>query len=164
MLGNLGRLLVLALFGWFVFMVAAMALAAVRRRDPVPQEPDADEIDLVATFAPFEFTSTARAFRGGRVETWFGGGTLDLRQATLDPMGATIEVNALFGGGNLVVPEDWNVETSISGVGGVGDGRPKRHRSADAPTLRVEGITLFGGWGISSAPGDERGDEVLAPV
>ena len=164
MLGNLARLVLLVIFGWFVFMLAAMGLAVLKRRDPVPQDPDADEVDLVATFAPLEFTSTARAFRGGRVQTWFGGGTVDLRQATLDPMGATIEVNALFGGGNLVVPEDWNVETSVSGIGGVGDGRPKHDRTANGPTIRVEGITLFGGWGISSRPADERVDEVLAPV
>ena len=81
------------------------------------------------------------------MQTWFGGGVVDLRQATLDPMGATIEVNALFGGGNLVVPEEWNVETKVAGIGGIGDGRPQRDRSPEAPTLRVEGIALFGGLG-----------------
>jgi len=33
------------------------------------------------------------------------GGTLDLRDATLDPAGATLRASALFGGGNLIVPE-----------------------------------------------------------
>ena len=164
MLGNLGRLVAALLFGWFVFMLAAMGLAYLKRRDVVPQEPDADEVDLVASFGPLDYRSTSSAFRGGRVETWFGGGVVDLRQATLDPMGATIEVNALFGGGNLVVPEDWNVETRVAGIGGIGDGRPQRERSSDAPTLRVEGIALFGGWGITSEPADERGEDVLAPV
>jgi hypothetical protein len=164
MLGKVARLVSLVLFGWFVFLFGAMALAAIRRRDPVPQEPDADEIDLVASFAPLEFKSTANAFRGGRVETWFGGGVVDLRDATLDPMGATVEVNALFGGGNLIVPEEWNVETSVTGIGGVGDGRPKHEPVPDAPTLRVEGLVLFGGWGITSEPADRRDEQVLAPV
>jgi hypothetical protein len=80
-------------------------------------------------------------------------------------MGATIEVNALFGGGTLVVPDDWNVETSVAGIGGAGDGRPARERSPEAPTLRVEGVAIFGGWGISSAPEDGRDEqEALAPV
>ena len=68
------------------------------------------------------------------------------------------------GGGNLVVPEEWNVETKIAGLGGIGDARPQRDRSPEAPTLRVEGIALFGGWGITSEPADEGRDEVLAPV
>ena len=164
MLGKLGRLISLVLFGWFLFVLSAVVLAALKKRDPVPQEPDADEIDLVATFGPLEFRSTSQAFRGGKVETWFAGGTLDLREARLDPLGATLEVNALFGGGNLVVPEEWNVETSVVGVGGVGDGRPRFERAPDAPTLRVEGLALFGGWGITSEPADERGDEVLSPA
>jgi hypothetical protein len=164
MLGTLGRLVAGLFVGFLLFIVAAMGLALVKRRDAVPQAPDADEVDLVATFAPLDYRSTSSAFRGGRVETWFGGGVVDLRQATLDPAGATIEVNALFGGGNLVVPEDWNVETKIAGIGGIGDGRPERERPIDAPTLRVEGLALFGGWGITSEPADERGDDVLAPV
>ena len=164
MLGTLGRLVAGLFVGFLLFIVAAMGLALVKRRDAVPQAPDADEVDLVATFAPLDYRSTSSAFRGGRVETWFGGGVVDLRQATLDPAGATIEVNALFGGGNLVVPEEWNVETKIAGIGGIGDARPDRERAIDAPTLRVEGLALFGGWGITSEPADERGDDVLAPV
>jgi len=164
MLGNLGRVVAALLFAWFLFVLAAMGLAFVKRRTVVPQEPDADEVDLVASFGPLDYKSTSNAFRGGSVQTWFGGGVVDLRQATLDPMGATIEVNALFGGGNLVVPEDWNVETKVAGIGGIGDGRPVALRAPEAPTLRVEGIALFGGWGITSEPADEPGEEALAPV
>lgn len=167
MLGRLGRIGAFALLGWFVFLVGSLAYAAARRREPVPAEPEADEVDLVATFSPLDFRSTARAFRGGRVETRFGGGVIDLREATLDPMGATLEVSSLFGGGNLVVPADWNVETHVLPVfGGVGDGRPQQERSPDAPTLRVEGIAVFGGWGITAQPSDSADidEQVLAPV
>ena len=164
MLGKVGRVVAGLLVGWFVFVFVAMGLAFLKRRDAVPQDPDADELDLVATFGPLDFASTATAFRGGRVETWFGGGVLDLRNATLDPMGATIEVNALFGGGNLLVPEDWNVETHVVGIGGAGDGRPHQERLPDAPTLRLEGFAMFGGWGVSSTRNDEPSADALAPV
>ena len=88
--GSLGRLLAALVIGWFVFLFAAMGLAFLKKRDaPVP-EPEADEVDLVAAFAPLDFRSTSSAFRGGRVDTWFGGGVLDLRDATLDPMGAPV--------------------------------------------------------------------------
>ncbi len=152
MFGKVRRAVSLVLFGWFVFMVGALIFAATRRRVAELQDPAADEIDLVASFAPLEFHSESGAFRGGTVTTWFGGGTVDLRDAVLDPTGATIHTSSLFGGGNLVVPEAWNVETNVVGIGGVGDGRPKVERSADAPTLRLEGTAIFGGWGITSEP------------
>jgi len=146
----------LVLLGWFAFMAAAMAFAAIKGRRAVAQDPAADEVDLVATFGELDFRSSSGAFRGGTVTTWFGGGTLDLRGATLDPEGATLRVSALFGGGNLVVPETWDVQTKITGIGGVGDGRPKVERAADAPTLRLEGMAMFGGWGITSEPDDDE--------
>ena len=49
------------------------------------------------------------------------------------------------------MPEDWNVETKLIGIGGVGDMRPKVERAPDAPTLRLEGTNVFGGWGITSS-------------
>jgi hypothetical protein len=151
------RIISMILLGWFAFMAGAMVFAAVKGRRAVAQDPAADEVDLVATFSELDFRSTSGAFRGGSVTTWFGGGTLDLRDATLDPAGATLRVNALFGGGNLVVPEGWNVETRITPMfGGVGDGRARADRPADAPTLRLEGRAVFGGWGITSEPDDEK--------
>lgn len=145
----------------FSFVLGAAIFAALKRRDVAPPDPAADEVDIVASFAPLEFHSESQAFRGGTVTTWFGGGTLDLRDATLDPAGATIHANALFGGGNLIVPETWNVETRLMGIGGAGDGRPKSERAADAPTLRLEGTAWFGGWGITSAdPEDVAADAV----
>jgi predicted membrane protein len=155
MLKAISRLLILALAAWFSFLIAALILAATKRRDVVPQDPDADTVDLVATFGPLDFRSASQAFKGGTVTTWFGGGTVDLRDAILDPAGATLHANALFGGGSLIVPETWNVETKVVGIGGAGDGRARIDRSPDAPTLRLEGTAVFGGWGImSEAPGD----------
>ncbi len=156
MVGRLLRLVSFLLLGWFLFMIGAVVYARLKGRDSTQPEPDADEIDLVATFGPLEYRSSAGAFRGGSVTTWFGGGTLDLRGATLAPEGATLRVNALFGGGNLIVPADWRVETRLIGIGGAGDGRPDGNPPVGAPTIRREGTTVFGGWGITQeAPGTE---------
>ncbi len=157
------RALSMLMLGWFVFVIGAAIYAGTKRREAPPADPTADEVDLVANFGPLEFHSESGAFRGGSVTTWFGGGQVDLRDATLAPEGATLRMNALFGGGNLVVPETWNVKTRLVGIGGAGDGRPKADRSEDAPTLHIEGTAIFGGWGITSEPaGDDR--EELIPV
>jgi hypothetical protein len=155
------RALSVLLFGWFLFVIGAAIYAGMKRREAPEPDPKADEVDLVATFAPLEFHSEAGAFKGGTVTTWFGGGQVDLRDATLDPAGATLHMNALFGGGNLIVPESWNVETKLLGIGGVGDGRPKTERPEDAPTLHIDGTAIFGGWGVTSEPAGNGHEELV---
>jgi hypothetical protein len=157
MLGRLAQAASLLLFGWFAFVICAVVCAAVMGRGSTTPAPDADEIDLVTTFNELRYSSTATSFRGGKVTTWFGGGTLDLRGARLDPAGATLRTQTVFGGGNLVVPADWRVETRIVPIlGGAGDGRPDGNPPEGGPTLRVEGIAVFGGWGITAEPPGEE--------
>jgi hypothetical protein len=99
--------------------VAAMSIPAVlafrekRRRELAgapPFDETSDEIDLAAIFEELDARSTASAFRGGHLLVWYGGGRLDLRAATLDPNGASLDVRSLFGGLQIVVPPSWPVE------------------------------------------------------
>ena len=47
-----------------------------------------------------------------------------------------------------MVPDDWRVETKILPIfGGIGDGRPDGNPPEGGPTLRLEGVAVFGGWG-----------------
>jgi hypothetical protein len=92
----------------------------------------------------------------------FGGGTLDLRGATLDPNGAHLRTTTLFGGGEILVPESWIVETRIVGLGGVGDARTTAataETDPTAPKLVIDGVVAFGGFGILSQ--DARAEEFL---
>lgn len=161
MLGLLKGVLRIALVAWIATMAAALATAVQRKREAesaVPPGPQDDDIRLLAVFEPFDFTSEASAFRGGVVECRFGGGVLDLRGATLDPAGATLHTTAVFGGGQIVVPDDWRVTLDVRAIfGGVGDARPVKGHREDAPHLRVEGFALFGGWGITA----ERAQEAM---
>ena len=89
----------------------------------------------MAIFEPIAFESHATRFRGGQVELWYGGGIIDLRNATLDPAGATLRVRTVFGGSQLLVPEDWQVTTRVVGIGGAGDGRPRIDRAPEPALL-----------------------------
>lgn len=156
-MGIIRRLFTLFWTGLVLAMIlgAVGALVARRRVVPVPA-PDADEIELRAIFEPMHYQGRATGFRGGTIECWYGGGVIDLRDAVLDPAGARLVVRAIFGGGQLIVPESWNVTSSVKGIGGVGDTRPRVERPADAPQLTVEGLVLFGGYAImSEVPEDE---------
>ncbi len=146
--------------GLFTGLLVASAVAAVlasRRRSQVVRadDPELDEVQLVAIFEPLSFRSRAAAFRGGTLELWFGGGIIDLRDATLDPAGAVLTVRAIFGGCQVVVPESWQVVTRVQGLGGAGDARPAADRAVDGPVLTIEGIAIFGGLGVSSDVSEE---------
>ena len=149
---GIGRLLAVLTAGMVASMVVAAIAAVSAKRHLVPvDDPEADEVQLVAIFDQLAFRSDARSFRGGTVDCWFGGGAVDLRDATLDPAGATLRMRTIFGGGQIVVPESWRVVNDIVVVaGGVADTRPPADRSDDAPELRLEGVAAFGGFVITS--------------
>ncbi len=144
------RLISLLFLAWFAFMFSMLARAYQRKATlpPLP-DPSADTVDLAVALGPLDFRSTATAFRGGTLECQFGGGTLDLRGATLDPAGAELRVQLIFGGASLLVPPDWQIVNEVKGVGGVGDARTTT-ATEGGPSLRITGVVLFGGLGVMS--------------
>jgi hypothetical protein len=138
-----GGLVLTSVVGVFVARVAKQRIVAV-------DAPDADEIRLAAIFEPMSFRSTATRFRGGTVDCWYGGGVIDLREAVLDPGGARLDVRAVFGGAQIVVPASWRVSSKVVGIGGSGDARLRVEYEAEAPHLAIEGLAIFGGFGVTS--------------
>ena len=136
-------------------MVAALAATAAKRRIIPLDDPDADELHLAAIFEPLSFRSRAGSFRGGTLDAWYGGGIVDLRDVTIDPAGAHLQVKAIFGGAQVVVPDAWEVVSNVRGIGGIGDGRPDRDRPTDAPRLTIDGVVVFGGFGVTSEVPEE---------
>ena len=137
--------------GWIVSMVAGAiaAMQAKRRIGPNTME-SADDIAASAIFGPLDYHSTATSLRGGTLELWYGGGVLDLRDATLAPEGATLNVKVVFGGGQVLVPATWKVVANVSGLGGVQDVREAKGYAADAPTLTITGTVIAGGFAVQS--------------
>src|SRR4051812_50193839 len=118
------RILRLVVIGWIVSMVAGAVAALQARRRIGPDTPEtADDIVASAIFGPLDYHSTATNLRTGALELWYGGGVLDLRDATLAPEGATLNVKVVFGGGQVLVPATWRVVTAGRGLGG-GPGGP----------------------------------------
>jgi hypothetical protein len=155
----LKKIIGLGIVGTATGMVAAAAAANNLKRTLVPTtDPAADEITAVAIFGPLDFHSTSHNFRGGRLECWYGGGVLDLRDAVLAPEGATLQVRAVFGGGQILVPGDWKVVSTVRGMGGLQDVRGAKGYAADAPELVIEGLLIAGGFAVSSELEDGGAD------
>ena len=155
-MGFIGRLIGLAISLLLLAAIgSAIAAAYFKGRLASRGEPGDDDVEVVAIFDSLEFASTAPALRRMAVLTWYGGGTLDLRGATLDPDGATLTLRAALGGIRLVVPESWPVELALTGAaGGIADGRDQGLVDAAAPLLRIEGFAVLGGAAIVSAAPD----------
>jgi hypothetical protein len=161
----IGRLLALVASAFALTAIgAAVAARAMKERIVPVDSPDAPEVTLRAIFEPISFRSNSTMFRGGTLECWFGGGLIDLRDAILDPGGARLEVRAVFGGGQIVIPESWRVTTNVVGIGGLGDGRSQIQRPVTAPLLVIDGNVLFGGFGVTSVLSEQGANAVADAV
>ena len=137
----------LTLGAWGGFQAAA---ALTKRSLPSRGDEESDELALVAIYDGIELKSRATSFRGGSMFAWFGGISVDLREATLAPGGAQLTVNSLFGGVAVRVPTGWRLESNLSAVAGGVDVKAPEPEDPDAPTLTLDGRALFGGIAVGA--------------
>jgi predicted membrane protein len=110
-----------------------------------------DTLDAVAVFGGTERRISSQTFRGGRATSVFGGVELDFRDANIDGDEATVEIQCIFGGVEIRVPETWNVHSkSIPVLGGYADktrgsATPQDGSAAKRKTLIITGSIVFGG-------------------
>jgi predicted membrane protein len=120
-----------------------------RRRGDIPES--ASTMNAHAIFSGVQRRITAKDFRFGRISAVFGGAELDFHDADIEGDTAELEINAIFGGVELRVPETWNVEArNQTAFGGFSDETRQSARSNDpaAPgskTLIISGSIMFGG-------------------
>ena len=114
-----------------------------------------DVLDEVAVFGGGSRKITTQNFKGGRLTAIFGGSEIDLTQASLAEGVNVLEVTAMFGGWELQVPSNWNLEIRITPIfGGFSD---KRNISVSDPVdntrkLVITGTAIFGGGEIKGYP------------
>jgi predicted membrane protein len=140
----LGRVfLVLLTLQIVVFIVARIA----ERRLPRTGDEESEEFDRAAIMNGVQFDSRASAFRRGSVTAVLGGAQIDLREATLDPEGARLELRTTLGGVQVIVPPTWRVELVGDPIKGEHDlDLPDQDDlPEDAPRLVVVADTKYGG-------------------
>lgn len=140
--------LILVCFGIFV------VLKALNKGRNVPPELAKHEsfIQGTAIFSGFKRRLGVLDFKGGELTAIFGGFDLDLRQSTLEGDQVRIDVFVLFGGGEIFIPQGWEVVNRITAiVGGVDDKTiPLPPDTGPRPRLLLTGMALFGGVEIKS--------------
>ncbi|MGA3023448.1 MAG: DUF5668 domain-containing protein [Bryobacteraceae bacterium] len=116
------------------------------------RDPNAD-FNYVAVFGGGKRRIESKEFRGGSAVVIFGGYNIDLRDAGMAGETATIDVNALFGGIDIRVPDTWRVDVRASAIfGGVDDKSvpPRTTAGVTPPRLIITGFAAFGGIVVKS--------------
>src|SRR5918996_106167 len=109
-----------------------------------------DVVRATAVFGGHEVVSRSSSFRGGSATAVFGGVTIDLRNARLHPEGAVLDVTAILGGAEILVPRGWRVTTSGTPILG---GIENKAEGGEGPELRIDALTVLGGTDIKHERG-----------
>jgi hypothetical protein len=101
-----------------------------------------DYINESILFGSLEKKYSSQNFKGGKIDCVFGGMKVDLR-GIKPAKDAVLEVNAVFGGGDILVSDNIRVEANGTGVFG---GWTNQFSTADPtkPVLKIKGTAVFG--------------------
>lgn len=111
-----------------------------------------DVLNISAVFGSVNRVVTSKNFKGGEVSSVFGGVELNLMKAELSGT-AVLDVAAVMGGLEIIVPANWKVRVDITTIlGGVDDKRPVEFIPNDESDkiLVLTGSCVFGGVEIKS--------------
>jgi len=134
---------------WPLFLIVIGGSIVARAWGVGPAQTGGDEPG--STFTVFvmmggaERKVVSQAFRRGDVSAVMGGATIDFRSALPANGRAEIDVFALWGGVELIVPVGWKVMGEVSPILGGFDDATVPPMDSSAPVLIVKGTALMGG-------------------
>ncbi len=136
----------------FLFLVRSFERQRETPADTVPATAEG-HLNIFTVFGGVKRFVDAPDFQRADIFAMFGGIELDLRGAKIVNGTARIEANALFGGIEIRVPQNWSVE--LQGVGIFGGYEDKTiHPIGDenaAPKVVIRGSAMFGGVSVANA-------------
>ena len=109
--------------------------------------PDEGVINETNIFSGSKHRVINQVFRGGKISNIFGGTEIDLTQAILAEGQTELTIECIFGGVNLLVPDDWKVVLNINAIlGGFSDKRLVIKDTVESnKILIIRGSAIFGG-------------------
>jgi predicted membrane protein len=104
----------------------------------------------IAVMGGFERRVTSHEFRGGEITAFMGGGKLDLRDAVPAGGEAVINIFAMMGGFEIVVPETWRVIVEVTPLMGGIEDRSRASANPSAPRLVIRGFIMMSGLALKN--------------
>jgi predicted membrane protein len=104
------------------------------------------EVDLVTVFSAVRRRIISQNFKGGKLVAVFGEFKVDLTDADIEGDYAEMEATAVFGAGEVRVPEKWMVSVRGAAVFGEYQDRTHQQPAPGSPTKRlvIKGGAVFG--------------------
>jgi hypothetical protein len=113
---------------------------------PVGPPVDADStISALAVLSGVDRKVMSQAFQRAELTGFMGGGKLDLRDAVLAPAGAVVDVLAMMGGFEIIVPPTWSVDVQVTPFMGGCEDRTVPPAIPTGPRLAIRGFVMMGG-------------------
>lgn len=102
-----------------------------------------DSINEVNIFSSMDGKIMSDNFKGGNIVMVFSGGKIDLSNVKTTEKSIDLEMIVLFGGGELVIPKGWKVNSQGTSILGGYDIKLEGENSD--VTLNIKGVVIFGG-------------------
>lgn len=107
-------------------------------------------VDIRAFFSGQKERITSNNFKGGKIESVFGGIELDLRQIKISDDFEILQIDSIFGGVQIWLPEDIKLITKGTPFFGGLQNSTVNTENPDAPTLHINYSVIFGGIDIKN--------------
>lgn len=124
-------------------------------KEPDSAGPESSNLDFnrADIFGGGKVKVTSKNFRGAKWLAIFGGSEIDFRNADMEGNEATLELVAVFGGGEIIVPRNWEVQ--VRGIALFGGHNDETGRSLPEPVgprkvLTVKGAWILGGFNVKN--------------
>jgi hypothetical protein len=116
-----------------------------RRRRVPPSADAADHMDATAILGSVKRVSASQSFRGGDATAVLGSCEIDLRQSLLAEQGAEIDVFTMFGGVEVIVPDDWEIVLDGTAILGAFEDQTRQIPGPRTRRLVIRGLAVMGG-------------------
>ncbi|MEP1034973.1 DUF5668 domain-containing protein [Ekhidna sp.] len=137
---------------WWPLILIALGLSIfLRRRSYTSKDPDVSNeefFDDTSIFGGSAKTITSQNLKAARINSIFGGSELNLLGAKLGQKEVIVDCLCLFGGNEIIIPNDWTVRNEMFVIfGGFSDKRASVSGVTQDPekVIRLKGMVLFGG-------------------
>ena len=100
--------------------------------------------EYCVTFGTENISYQNQEFKGAKVDSIFGSILFDLKNATITK-DQIINVNAIFGGVDIIVPKNVNIKVKSTPIFGGTSNKVKTVFNENLPTIYINSVTMFGG-------------------